>query len=69
MVLGVGSRVRVRPGTDAESLGVIVEDFGEMSLYGTQDTANQIGMVPRRWGIALDDGTLTFVDSDQLANS
>jgi hypothetical protein len=26
--LTLGARVRVHPGTDAESLGVIVEDFG-----------------------------------------
>ena len=29
--LAVNSRVRVYPGTDAETRGVVVEDFGEMT--------------------------------------
>lgn len=62
----LGARVRVHPGTDTESAGVIVEDFGDMSGLGAAVGANQIAKLPRRWAVALDDGTLVFVDSDQI---
>jgi hypothetical protein len=64
--VAVGARVRVHSGTDTESLGVIVEDFGEMHGLDVRVGANQIANAARRWAVALDDGTLVFVDSDQI---
>jgi hypothetical protein len=62
----LGARVRVHPGTDTESAGVIIEDFGDMSALDKAVGANQVVKLPRRWAVALDDGTLVFVDSDQI---
>jgi hypothetical protein len=63
----VGARVRLHPRTDTESPGVIVDDFGEMSGRGVDVGANQIATPARRWAVALDDGALALVDSDQMA--
>jgi hypothetical protein len=62
----LGARVRVHPGTDAESLGVIIDDFGEFPDLDLCIGENQIANPPRRWAVALDDGTLVFVNSDQI---
>lgn len=64
--LAPGVRVRVHPGTDAESQGVIVEDFGEMHDREADVSRNQITNPPRRWAVTVDDGTLVFVNSDQI---
>jgi hypothetical protein len=62
-----GARVWVHPGTDAECLGVIIDDFGEMPDLDGRVGDNQIANPPRRWAVALDDDTLIFVRSDQIA--
>jgi hypothetical protein len=63
--LAVNMRVRVYPGTDAEGLGVIVEDFGE--LAGQAVDLGGIHIDPaRRWAVQLDTGTLVFVNTDHL---
>jgi hypothetical protein len=64
--LTLGARVWVYPETDAESLGVILDDLGEMSGLYVRVGANQIASPARRWAVALDDGTLVFVDGDQI---
>jgi hypothetical protein len=64
--LAIGARVRVYPGTDAESLGVIIDDFGEMPVLGELVGDNKIANPPRRWAVGLDDDTLVFVNSDQI---
>jgi hypothetical protein len=64
--MAVGARVRVHPGTAAESMGVIVEDFGELCGLDVHVGANQIANRARRWAVASEDGTLAFVDSDQI---
>lgn len=64
--LAVGARVRVHPGSDTESVGVIVEDFGEISCLGVHVETNQIAKPARRWAVVLDDGTLVFVDSHNI---
>ncbi len=63
--LAVNMRVRVYPGTDAESPGEIVEDFGE--LAGQAVDLGGIHVDPaRRWAVALDSGNLVFADTGQL---
>lgn len=64
--VAVGARVRVYPGTDAESFGVVVEDFGDMSRVDVRGKADQIAAAPRRWAVVLDDGSLVFANSDQI---
>ncbi len=63
--LAVNMRVRVYPGTDAESPGVIVEDFGELAGQAVQIGAHHIDPA-RRWAVQLDTGNLVFADTDQL---
>jgi hypothetical protein len=64
--LRVNSRVRVFPGTDDESRGVIVEDFGEMTAHAVDIGDNHFADPARRWAVVLDAGTLVFLDTDQL---
>ena len=63
--LAANVRVRVYPGTDAESPGVIVEDFGELAGQAVDIGGHHIDPA-RRWAVQLDAGNLVFADSDQL---
>ena len=63
--LAVNMRVRVYLGADAESPGVIVEDFGE--LAGQAVDLGDCHIAPaRRWAVQLDTGNLVFVNTDHL---
>jgi hypothetical protein len=64
--LAVSMRVRVYPGTEAESRGVIVEDFGEMPAQSVDLGGIHFADPARRWAVALDTGDLVFADTDQL---
>jgi hypothetical protein len=64
--LAVNSRVRVNPDTDAESHGVVVEDFGEMVPQAVDIGGTHFADPARRWAVLLDAGTLVFADTDQL---
>lgn len=59
-------RVRVRPDTPDEKRGVIVEDFGADAGYAVDVGETRIVDPSRRWAVALDDGGLEFVDTDDL---
>ncbi len=63
--LAVNVRVRVYPGTNAESRGVVVEDFGELAGQAVDIGAHHIDPA-RRWAVQLDTGSLVFADTDQL---
>ena len=63
----IDQRVRVRPGTPEEKRGVIVEDFGAEAGYPVEVGETRIVDPSRRWAVALDDGGLEFVDTDDLA--
>ena len=63
--LAVNMRVRVYPGTDAEGLGVIVEDFGELAGHAVDLGGIHIDPA-RRWAVQLDTGALVFVNTDHL---
>jgi len=63
----VNERVRVYPDTNAESRGVVMEDFGEMAAEGVDIGDRHFADPARRWAVLLDAGTLVFVDSNQLA--
>jgi hypothetical protein len=64
--IAVDVRVRVHPGTDDEVLGVIVDDFGDSAGYSVDIGDNHIADPARRWAVLLDNGSLTFVNSDVL---
>ena len=64
--LAVNMRVRVYPGTDTESPGVIMEDFGDLAGLAVDLGGCHIAPA-RRWAVQLDTGNLVFVNSDQLA--
>ncbi len=57
--------VRVYPGTDAETRGLIVEDFGDLAGQAVQIGGRHIDPA-RRWAVQLDTGNLVFVNTDQL---
>ncbi len=64
--LAVNMRVRVYPGTDAESRGVVVEDFGEMAAQAVDIGGKHFADPARRWAVVLDTGSLVFANTDQL---
>jgi hypothetical protein len=64
--VAVNTRVRVYPGTDAESTGIVVEDFGEMTAEAVNIGDLHFADPARRWAVLLDAGTLVFTDTDQL---
>jgi hypothetical protein len=57
---------RVYPGTEAESRGVVVEDFGEITPQAVDIGSSHFADPARRWAVLLDVGTLVFIDTDQL---
>jgi hypothetical protein len=60
--LAVGARVRLRRNAEPVS-GVVIEDFAE--LTETDERGHDWAPV-HRWAIALDDGRLAFVDTNDL---
>ena len=64
--LAVNMRVRVYPSTEAESRGVVVEDFGEMAAQAVDIGGEHFADPARRWAVLLDTGNLVFADTDQL---
>jgi hypothetical protein len=64
--LAVNMRVRVYPGTDAESRGVVVEDFGEIAAQAVEIGGQRFADPARRWAVLLDTGNLVFINTDQL---
>jgi hypothetical protein len=63
--LAVNMRVRIYPGSDAESRGVIVEDFGDLAGQAVDIGSRHIDPA-RRWAVQLDTGNLVFVNTDHL---
>ncbi len=64
--VAVNRRVRVYPGTEAESQGVIVEDFGEIPPLAVDLGGQHFADPARRWAVQLDTGGLAFAETDQL---
>jgi hypothetical protein len=63
--VSVGSRVRIHPGTDTESRGTVVEDFGE-NAGAAVNVGNRVIEPARRWADIRDDATLVFLDSHEI---
>jgi hypothetical protein len=64
--VAVNMRVRVYPGTGAESRGVVVEDFGEMAAQAVDIGGHHFADPARRWAVLLDTGGLVFADTDRI---
>ena len=64
--LEVNSPVVAFPGTDQQQDGVIVEDFGDSAGQAVEVGGNRIVGAARRWAVQLNDGSLVFVDDDQI---
>lgn len=60
---GVGDKVQVRRSGSTVS-GIVVEDFVE-SLIASESLGRDWA-APHRWAVALEDGTLVFVDDEDL---
>ncbi|GGF37291.1 hypothetical protein GCM10007298_36290 [Williamsia phyllosphaerae] len=63
----VDATVIVYPGSDLETSGRIVDDFGEFDAHGVEVNSTHISDPARRWAVLTDDGALVFVDTHQLA--
>ncbi|OZD18275.1 hypothetical protein CH253_17565 [Rhodococcus sp. 06-156-3C] len=64
MDAGVGDTVQVRRAGGQIVSGTLVEDFADFVL-----TAEAVGRdwgTPRRWAVALSDGTLMFADDTDI---
>ena len=64
--LAVDVRVRVSPATDHEAHGVVIDDFDRTAGSPVVIGDTRIVRPARRWAVMSDDGTLVFVDSDEL---
>lgn len=64
--IAVDARVRVHPDTDEESLGVVVDDYGDTAGTPVDIAGQRIAEAARRWAVQLDSGSLIFVNSDSL---
>jgi hypothetical protein len=63
----VGTTVHVYPGTAREARGIVVEDYGELAGYTVEIGSDRIVHAARRWAVSLDNRSLVFVDSDDIA--
>jgi hypothetical protein len=61
--LQIGSNVRTTD--EAKSTGHIVEDFGDLAGAEVRITAD-LTAKSRRWGVALDDGRIAFLDDADI---
>lgn len=64
----VDAAVRVYPGTPQEVYGFVVEDFGSDAGEAVDIGEHHIVDAARRWAVRLADGSLVFVDDDDLVS-
>ena len=62
----VDDAVRVYPGTPEEVYGFVVEDFGVTAGQAVDIGEHHIVDAARRWAVRLSDGSLVFVDDDDI---
>lgn len=63
--VSAGTRVQVNPASGGGA-GVVVEDFGPLPADGVAQLDRDTMIRPRRYAIALDDGTLIFLDAHEF---
>ncbi|CAM3725718.1 hypothetical protein ACXYTP_21205 [Tsukamurella ocularis] len=64
--LDVGAAVVAFAGSDRESTGRIVDDFGDFTPVATEYDGERIAEPARRWAVLTDAGELVFADSADL---
>ena len=62
----VDDEVVVHPGTDEQTPGRIIDDFGEFTAAAVEVNETTIAPAARRWVVLTIDGGLVFADTDQL---
>lgn len=62
----VGAAVVAFAGTDRESAGRIVDDFGDFTPVATEYDGERIAEPARRWAVLTAAGDLVFADSSDL---
>jgi hypothetical protein len=65
--IAVDTEVRVYPGSQRETYGIVVEDFGSLSGHPVDIGEHHIADAARRWAVRLADGNLVFVDDGDVA--
>lgn len=63
----VGEQVVIYAGSEREATGQVVEDFGDFVAHSVDVGSTRIADPARRWAVTTDDGSLHFVDSDDLS--
>ncbi len=63
----VGEVVVIYPGTDRETTGRVIEDFGTFTPHSVNIGDTHIADPARRWAILTTTGLLEFVDTEHLA--
>ncbi len=64
--LAVGTAVTAFAGSDRESVGRVVDDFGDFTPVATEYNGERIAEPARRWAVLTDGGELVFADSADL---
>lgn len=64
--LEVGTEVVAFAGSDRESAGRIVDDFGDFTPVATEYDGERIAEPARRWAVLTTAGDLLFADSADL---
>lgn len=64
--LAVGTEVVAFAGSDRESAGRIVDDFGDFTPVATEYDGERIAEPARRWAVLTAAGDLVFADSADL---
>lgn len=62
----IDARVILYPGTDRETSGRIIEDFGEFTAHSVEINDTHIADPARRWAVITDTGSLEFLDTTHL---
>ncbi|MBY4128160.1 hypothetical protein HQO83_07145 [Rhodococcus fascians] len=60
----VGDTVQVRRSDGNTAAGTLIEDFADYTIAG--DAVGRDWAKPHRWAVALDEGTLIFVDDADI---
>lgn len=65
--MAVGTRVQIAASAGGGGTGCVIEDFGPQPDEGVVHLDATTTIRPRRYAVALDDGTLLFLDTDDFA--
>lgn len=64
-----GDTVVIYSGSDRQTTGRIVEDFGDFTAHSVDVGNTHIADPARRWAVLTDTGSLEFVDTENLTDA